>query len=62
MAGDEEMIFSLPFTKMTELLDGIKYVEATNSKFPGNYKMGWEPELPESYMKISHLIGLLKDK
>lgn len=62
IAGDDELIFTVPMEKLEDLMVGLRYLETTGSKFPGNYQMRREPELPESYMKIAKMIGILKDK
>jgi len=62
MAGTDEFIFSVPLSKLENLMAGLRYLETKGSKLPRNYRMKPEPELPESYMKIAKMIGMLKDK
>jgi uncharacterized protein (DUF169 family) len=60
MAGDEELIFSLPASKLGMLLSGLRYVEKNNSKLPRAYSIQPEYPLPESYTKIGKIMGFLK--
>ena len=62
IAGDEEWIFTAPIGKLEDLMTGLRYLETTGSKLPRNYRMRREPELPESYMKLAKMAGMLKEK
>jgi len=62
MAGTDEFIFSAPVSKLEDLMVGLRYLETKGSKLPRNYRMKPEPELPESYMKIAKMMGMLKDR
>jgi uncharacterized protein (DUF169 family) len=59
MAGDEEMIFTVPKAKLEDLLEGLRYVEGTGSRLPQGYSFQAEYPLPESYLKIARMIGYL---
>ena len=58
IAGDEELIFTIPTEKLEDLMEGFRYLETTGSKLPRNYKMQREPEFPEGYIKIAKMIGM----
>jgi uncharacterized protein (DUF169 family) len=62
MAGSDEFIFSVPMGKLEDLMAGLRYLETKGSKLPRNYRMKPEPELPESYIKIAKMIGMLKNR
>jgi len=57
MAGDDEMILTVPKCKLKDLMDGLKYVEETGSKLPRGYRFRPEYPLPESYEKIAQMMG-----
>jgi uncharacterized protein (DUF169 family) len=58
MAGDEEMIFTVPKGKLEDLITGLRYVEKTGSLLPRGYN--FPPEYPQAdnYEKIAELMGL----
>jgi len=58
IAGDEELVFTVPTDKLEDLVEGLRYLETTGSKLPRNYKMQREPEFEESYMKIARMVGM----
>jgi uncharacterized protein (DUF169 family) len=60
MAGDEEMIFTVPQQKLRDLMTGLRHVESTGSKLPQGY--GFRPEYPlhDSYKKIAQMMGYIK--
>ena len=60
MAGDEEMIFTVPKGKLEDLMIGLRHVESTGSKLPQGY--GFQPEYPlnDSYKKIAQMMGYIK--
>jgi len=60
MAGDEEMIFTVPQSKLESLLVGLRHVESTGSKLPQGYSFRPEYALPESYKTIGQMMGYLK--
>jgi uncharacterized protein (DUF169 family) len=57
MAGDDEMIFTIPKQKLKDLLAGLRYVEKTDSKLPKGYKLLPEYPMPEAYEKIAQMMG-----
>jgi len=59
MAGDDEMIFTVPVTKLEALLDGLRSIEKTGSKLPTGYSYLPEYPLPDSYRKIAGMMGYL---
>jgi len=62
IAGDDEMVFSIPMRKLGDLMTGLRFLETTGSRLPKNYDMKREPEFPGSYMKIAKMVGMLKDE
>jgi len=59
IAGDDEMIFTVPKDKLEDLVEGLRYVKNTGSgKLPRTYQMRREPEFSESYMKIAKMVGM----
>jgi len=61
MAGDDELIFSAPCSKLEDLIVGLRYLESTGSKLPRSHKMRREPELRDSYLKIARMVGMKLD-
>ena len=59
LARDDEIILSIPLQKIKNLLMGLRHVEKYGSKFPKSPVMSREPELPESYTKLSKMLGCL---
>lgn len=59
MAGNDEMIFTVPLAKLEDIIRGLRHVESSGSKLPRNFKMKPEPEHPASYMTIARKIGVL---
>ncbi len=57
MAGDDEMIFTVPKGKLEDLMAGLKYVESTGSKLPRGFRFLPEYPQPESYEKIAQMMG-----
>ena len=60
MAGDEEMIFTVPRGKLEDLMTGLRAIEATGSKLPVGYSFRPEYPLLESYRKIGEMMGYIK--
>ena len=58
LAGDDEIIFTVPTHKLEDLLVGLRHVEKYGSKLPRNPDMSREPEFSESYMKIARMLGM----
>ncbi len=58
LAGDDEIIFTVPTHKLEDLLVGLRHVEKYGSKLPRNPHMSREPEFEESYMKIARMLGM----
>ncbi len=57
MAGDDEMIFTVPRADLADLIAGLRYVRATGSRLPRGYTIRPEYGLPRSYERIGKLIG-----
>ena len=62
IAGDDELVFTVPTEKLDDLMEGLRFLETTGSKLPKNYSMMREPEFPESYIKIAKMLGMLGGK
>jgi uncharacterized protein (DUF169 family) len=60
MAGDEEMIFTVPRGKLEDLMLGLRAIEKTGSRLPVGYSFLPEYPLPESYKKIGQMMGYIK--
>ncbi|HSB79421.1 MAG TPA: DUF169 domain-containing protein [Candidatus Methylomirabilis sp.] len=60
MAGDEEMIFTVPRRRLDDLMVGLRSIEKTGSKLPNGYSFLPEYPLPESYKKIGQMMGYMK--
>jgi len=60
MAGDDEMIFTVPKGKLEDLMLGLRYIETTGSKLPAGYSSRPEYPLLESYRKIGEIMGYMK--
>lgn len=59
MAGDDEIIVTVPKGRLEDLMAGLKYVNSTGSRLPRGYT--FLPEYPqrESYEKIAKMMGYL---
>jgi len=60
MAGDDEMIFTVPRGKLEDLMLGLRRIETTGSKLPQGYSSLPEYPLQESYKKIAQMMGYIK--
>jgi len=56
LAGDDEIIFTVPMQKIEDLLAGLRHVEKYGSRLPRNPQMRREPEIPESYVKTLEML------
>ena len=59
MAGDDEMIFTVPKGRLADLMSGLRYVESTGSKLPRGYRLLHEYPMSESYEKIAKMMGYI---
>ncbi|MCK5554450.1 MAG: DUF169 domain-containing protein, partial [Deltaproteobacteria bacterium] len=59
MAGDDEIIFTVPKGRLDDLMMGFRYVNSTGSRLPRGYTL--LPEYPQrkSYKKIAKMMGYL---
>jgi len=59
MAGDDEIIFTVPKGRLDDLMTGFRYVNSTGSRLPRGYTL--QPEYPQrkSYEKIAKMMGYL---
>ena len=60
MAGDEEMIFTVPKGRLEELMIGLREIEKTGSKLPKGYRFLPEYPMSQNYDKIAKLMGFVK--
>lgn len=58
MAGDDEMIFTVPRGKLEDLIAGLRYVEKNESRLPHGYTLPKEHPQADNYEKISKIMGL----
>jgi uncharacterized protein (DUF169 family) len=56
MAGDDELLFSVPRQGLDSLMSGLRYVNSTGSRLPRGYSFQPEYPLPESYEQIARLM------
>jgi uncharacterized protein (DUF169 family) len=59
MAGDDEMIFTVPRGKLEDLMAGLRHVEKSGSRLPRGYRVYPEYPMSESYEKIAQMMGYL---
>ena len=59
MAGDDEMIFTVPRGKLEDLMAGLRHVEKSGSRLPRGYRMQHEYPMSEGYKKIAQMMGYL---
>lgn len=60
MAGDEEMIFTVPGQKLDDLMLGLRSIEKTGSRLPTGYSFQPEYPLPEAYRKIGQMMAYIE--
>jgi len=58
MAGDDEIIFTVPKGRLEDLITGLRYVHETGSKLPKGYRMQPEYELDPAYAEIGKMMGM----
>lgn len=59
MAGDDEIIFTIPRGKLEDLMAGLNYVNSMGSKLPRGYTLHPEYPLMEGYEKIAKMMGYI---
>jgi len=57
MAGDDELIFTVPLARMEDLVAGLRHVERTGSRLPHGYRLSPEYNQTESYEKTAMMMG-----
>ena len=60
MAGDDEIIFTVPKGKMGDLMLGLRAIDKKGFKLPAEYSARPEYPMGESFMKVAKMIGYLK--
>jgi uncharacterized protein (DUF169 family) len=58
MAGNDEMIFSMPLAKIDEIMTGLRFLERNGCRIPRSYKMQREPLHPQSYHDMAAQLGM----
>lgn len=58
MAGDDELIFTIPMEKFDDFMLGLRKIAETGTKLPLVRRMKPERKLHESYAKIGRLMGM----
>jgi len=58
MAGDDEIVFTVPKGRLEDLIMGLRHVHETDSKLPRGYRMEHEYELSPGYAEIGKMIGM----
>ncbi len=58
MAGDDEMIFTVPMKDLEALISGLRHLEKSGSKLPRDYRMSIEPQMRPSYIKLAQMVGM----
>ncbi len=58
IAGDNEMVFTVPKGRLEDLIVGLRYVYETGSKLPKGYRMEHEYELSPGYAEIGEMLGM----
>jgi hypothetical protein len=62
MAGDDEMIFTVPKERLKDLMSGLRHTATTGSTLPHGYCMLPEHPMHESYMKIAKMMAYIEPK
>ncbi len=57
-AQDGELIFSVPYERLDDLVDGLKAIAKAGTSLPGRVVMQPEYQLPESYVNLGREIGM----
>ncbi|MEE9541885.1 MAG: DUF169 domain-containing protein [Candidatus Bipolaricaulota bacterium] len=57
-AQDGELIFSVPYERLNDLVDGLKAIAKVGTMVPGGVVMQPEYRLPESYIDLGREIGM----
>ena len=57
-AQDNELIFSVPYERLDDLVDGLKAIAKAGTTLPGRVVMQPEYQLPESYIDLGREIGM----
>lgn len=56
MAADDEMIFTVPWQKLEDVMAGLRHVNSTGSRLPSGYSFQPEYPLPDSYERIAQIM------
>jgi len=57
-AQDNELIFSVPYARLDDLVTGLKAIAKAGTRLPGYAVMQPEYQLPESYVQLGKEIGM----
>ena len=58
LAQDDEMIFTVPEEKLSDLVFGLRHIDEAGTVFPIKFGTKIEYPLSESYFKVSGMIGM----
>ena len=58
LAQDDEMIFTVPGDKLSDLVFGLRHIDEAGTVFPIKFGTKIEYPLSESYFKVSGMIGM----
>ncbi len=59
VAQDDEMIFSVPLSKLESLITGLRHIEKTGRRMPVNFTMEYEYKL-NAYAPFARSLGMTK--
>jgi uncharacterized protein (DUF169 family) len=57
-AQDNELIFSVPYIRLDDLVTGLRKIAEAGTRLPGSIVMQPEYQLPESYVTLGKKIGM----
>lgn len=58
LAGDDEMIFTIPTSRLEDLMAGVRHFDEAGLDFPTKFGMRPEYPLPEKYVKMGKMLGM----
>jgi uncharacterized protein (DUF169 family) len=58
LAQDDEMIFTVPADKLSDLMSGLRHIDEAGAVFPIKFGTKIEFPLSESYITVSKMIGM----
>jgi len=58
LAGDDEMIFTVPTSRLDDLMLGVRFFDEAGLGFPIKFGMRPEYTLPDDYVKVGRMLGM----